>query len=499
MGKDYNLKVNKKLKKYWGFDSLKEKQIEVINSFLNKNDVIGLLPTGYGKSLCYLLPPLVKKKVIFIVSPLISLMEDQKEKLQELNLPVACLHGNNMRKDKEIFDIIDGNIKIVYMSPEYLVNGEGFELAKTLFENKMLGFLAVDESHCISVWGHDFRNSYLKLKIFREKFPKIPILALTATATRQVVEEISNLLNLKEPKLIKARFDRPNLYLKCVKVDKLYEKIDGEEVICRDIVNNNLKPYLNKYNDGSKIIIYMNSRKNCQDMTEVIKSMGFQADCYHAGLSKGLRNKIQTQFSSGNINIIISTVAFGMGIDQIVRCVLIFGAPSSIEDYYQQIGRAGRDSKPAETILFFQYKNIAISKHLNKKANMDFNIIKHKSRCLDTMARYFYTNTCRRRFILEYFGEIPKFFCCSNCDNCCENDMKDYTVKIHDCLFNKKHVNKVFNSKDVNILLKNNIIDIRDRFCQSIHNWKKIIELNHLNKPNKNINNLPNKYRIKLA
>ena len=162
------------------------------------------------------------------------------------------------------------------MSPEYLVNGEGFELAKTLFENKMLGFLAVDESHCISVWGHDFRNSYLKLKIFREKFPKIPILALTATATRQVVEEIALLLNLKEPKLIKAKFDRPNLYLKCIKVDKLYEKDDGEEIISKDIVNNNLKPYLNKYNDGSKIIIYMNSRKNCQDMTDVIKNMGFK-------------------------------------------------------------------------------------------------------------------------------------------------------------------------------------------------------------------------------
>lgn len=476
-------KINKNLKKYWNFDSLKDKQMKVILNFLQKKDVVALLPTGYGKSMCYLIPPLVKKKTIFIISPLISLMEDQKDKLKELKLPVACLHGNNPNKNKEIYDIIDGNIKIVYMSPEFLVNGEGMELATTLNKNKQLGFLAVDESHCISVWGHDFRNSYLNIKDFREKFPKIPIMALTATATERVTNEIVQLLQLKDPVLIKARFDRPNLYLKCVELEK-----DNE-----DYKYKKLKPWLDKYKDN-KIIIYMNSRKNCDDLSELLNSKQLNTNSYHAGLSKGLRHKIQNSFSSGETNIIISTVAFGMGIDQIVRCVLIFGAPSSIEDYYQQIGRAGRDDKPAETILFFQYKNIAISKHMNKrKGDLNREMIAHKSNCLDTMAKYFYTPTCRRRYILQYFGEIPKFFCCNNCDNCCDKNLTDYTEKIYNCIIENNKLDKIFTVKEINMLVKNNIIDFYNNFNKDIKNWKKILEIN-----NKNLNNMPKKYRILL-
>ena len=190
-------KAKKILQKYWGFSELKDKQINVINELLLGNDVIGLLPTGYGKSMCYLIPPLVTKKAILIISPLISLMDDQKEKLTKMNIPVSALHGNNKDKDREIFEIIDGNIKIIYMSPEYLVKGDGLELAKSLIESNLLGFLAVDEAHCVSVWGHDFRPEYLKIREFRNLYPNIPILAVTATATKLVTSEITNFLNLQ--------------------------------------------------------------------------------------------------------------------------------------------------------------------------------------------------------------------------------------------------------------------------------------------------------------
>jgi len=494
-------KINKVVKKYWGFDSLKDKQMEIVTNFIKKKDVIGLLPTGYGKSMCYLVPPLVKKKVIFIISPLISLMEDQKEKLEEMNIPVSCLHGNNFNKDKEIFEIIDGNINIVYMSPEFLIRGDGLELANTLNEDKKLGFLAVDESHCISVWGHDFRSEYLKIKNFRTMFPKIPFLAVTATATFQVINEVALHLTLREPLLVRANFDRPNLFLKCIKV----ETTDQSEIVKM------IEPYLTKYR-YSKIIIYTNSRKDCVDYSDKInKKYKVNSQAYHAGMSKKMRFKIQTNFSTGECNIIVSTVAFGMGIDQIVRCVLIFGAPSSIEDYYQQIGRAGRDKEPADTVLFFQYKNIVIGKHMcSKKTDMmSQDVIKHKKKSLDIMAKYFYTNGCRRRYILSYFGQIPKFFCCYNCDNCCDRKLKNYTNKIKKLMFSEEIINKIktstlieeiFSKKQIKILIKNNLIkDFSQKkysykyiVSDELNNWKKVLQVNN------KIKKIPEKYKIKL-
>jgi superfamily II DNA helicase RecQ len=240
---------------------------------------------------------------------------------------------------------------------------------------------------------------------------------------------------------------------------------------------------------------------------------------YHAGMSKGMRYKIQTQFSEGDINIIVSTVAFGMGIDQIVRCVLIFGAPNSIEDYYQMIGRAGRDGFVAETILFFQYKNIIVGKHMNSKKtqavnntdpfedNMEQNtdskesaeILKNKQLCLDRMAKYFYTKTCRRRFILEYFGQIPKFFCCYNCDNCSEKVMVDYTDRIKNIVFNKTKAkiqySDVFNEDELMTMSKANLISkTGDRYyeCTILKNWIKLLTVNNL------IDCIPKKYKILL-
>ena len=482
---EYNNKIKELLNKYWKIDNLKEKQTEIIMNYLNGHDVVGLLPTGYGKSLCYLLPPLITDKIMFIISPLISLMEDQKEKLVEMDIPVACLHGNNFNKDREIFNIIDGNIKIVYMSPEYLIRGDGLELATSLMEQDKLGYLAIDESHCISSWGHDFRDDYLKVNRFRKHFPNIPIMAVTATATMKVVEDIIANLNMKNPKITVANFDRPNIYLKCIGV--------------KDILLESIEPWIEKY-EGHKLIIYTNKREQTNELSkEINKKYGTISSYYHAGMSKVLRNKIQTKFNNSTYNIIVSTVAFGMGIDQTVRCVIIFGSPNSIEEYYQMIGRAGRDGDAAESVLFFQYRNVAISTSIAKKSGLDKEIIDCKIRGLNKMANYFYFPGCRRRFILEYFGQVPKFFWCNYCDNCCEDKMVDLTKKLVEVLFNKKKYQDVFTAKELEMLEKHNLIinnGTNGSYYESlltIKNWKKIIESNkYLEK------GIPNKYLIKL-
>jgi RecQ family ATP-dependent DNA helicase len=434
-------KVTKILQKYWGYSELKKKQIDVINELLLGNDVIGLLPTGYGKSMCYLIPPLVSNKTMIIISPLISLMDDQKDKLLKLGIPVSALHGNNKHKDSEIFEIIDGKIKIIYMSPEYLIKCDGLELVKTLVENNLLGFLAIDEAHCISLWGHDFRSEYLQIKEFRKLYPNIPILAVTATATNIVVNEIAKNLNLNNAKIIKANFDRPNLFLKNVeyvkdKVDKKVKKPKMKDItdVKKDIDMNLLIPYIEKYKND-KIIIYTNSRQACVNVSNeinILNSNKFISEAYHAGMSKNIRETVQNNFTDGTTQIIVSTIAFGMGIDQIVRCVIIIGAPSSIESYWQQIGRAGRDNLPAETVLFFRYQSLIISKKMLEKENLKPAIKQNKKKNLDIMGEYFFLKTCRRRFVLEHFNQQPTFFCCDNCDNCCNPNLQDITKFILD-------------------------------------------------------------------
>lgn len=450
-------KAKKILKKYWNIDNLKDKQYEVINHLLLGNDVIGLLPTGYGKSMCYLIPPLVTKKVIFIISPLISLMDDQKEKLIKMNIPCATLHGNNMNKDNEIEQIMEGIIKIVYMSPEYLIKSDGLQLAENLIESGKLGYFAIDEGHCVSSWGHDFRPEYAKINIFRQKFPEIPILAITATATDNVCTDISKVLNLNNPKLIVASFDRPNLYLKIdfPQNDKKKKKITKDVKIL---------PYIEKY-PNDKIIIYTNSRDDTEKISLALNKLKNNcSEAYHAGLNKDVREEIQTRFITGITNVIVSTIAFGMGIDQIVRCVLIFGAPSSIEEYYQQIGRGGRDGLPCETVLFFDYSKIVIGRHFLKDIKNPI-LYRVKKNNLDNVSKFAFIQTCRRKYILEYFSEQCNFFTCKKCDNCIEQklvDMTDIIYKIPIKSLNENK-NKYFND----------IIDC-DTF-DNIIKWRKYI------------------------
>lgn len=430
----WTIKAEKLLKKYWNIEKLKDEQYEIINNLLLGNDVIGLLPTGGGKSMTFILPPLLVKKIILIISPLISLMEDQKEKLDSKRIPCSALHSNNVNKLEDIENILLGNIKIVFMSPEYLIS-DGLELADKLYKKGILGFLAIDEAHCISSWGHDFRPEYKQINTFRNKYNDIPILALTATATNKVKDDIISSLELNNAIVIRGSFDRPNLYLEISEIpkeDKIIFK--NKKSTIKTVSVDKIKlviPFIQKYPD-EKIIIYVNSRDDTLELsTELNKIYPNISEGYHAGLSKKKRNTIQSDFITGTIKVIICTIAFGMGIDQIVRCVIIFGCPSSIEEYYQQIGRCGRDGTHAETVLYFDYKNFHIAEWMLKDIKFKFpTLYQSKIRNLNNM-KYLINekNTCRRKYILAYFNEIYKTNNCKNCDNCLKNYNKESVIK----------------------------------------------------------------------
>jgi RecQ family ATP-dependent DNA helicase len=470
-------KAKKILKKYWNYDGLKDKQIEVINELLLGNDIIALLPTGYGKSMCYTLPPLITKKIIFIISPLISLMDEQKEKLLEKKINVVVLHSNNKNRNTDIANVLEGKILIVYMSPEYLILN-GLELADKLIKKNLLGYLAIDESHCLSAWGHDFRQSYLQIKKFREIYPDIPIMAVTATATQIVVNEIGTKLLLNNPTIVRCSFDRANLFLKCEIIPKYVKK--GKLKVTEQkhtFIVETIKHYINKYLN-QKIIIYINSREDTESIVCEINKWNNCSNAYHAGLSSFERDDVLNKFISDEVKVVIATTAFGMGIDQIVRCVLIFGCPKSIEEYWQQIGRGGRDGIISETVLFFDFQKYAMYKILTKGPTK-FNILNK----LKQMEDFVNTTVCRRRFIIEYFGlgkgenyfDHHTYFC-NQCDNCTEKKLVDITKDLYNSQFNNSKTNIIIDKIDYNI----------------INDWKKYITLN-----NYNIDTLPKKLLIK--
>lgn len=484
-------KAKKYLKKYWNIDSLKEKQYEAINELLLGNDVIALFNTGYGKTLCYHIPPIITKKIMIIISPLISLMDDQKEKLDNMNIPCSVLHSNNSNKNQEIKQIMNGEIRIVYMSPEYLINGYGLELCSELIEIDKLGYFAIDEAHCISMYGCDFRPEYGRLKKFRELFPDIPIIALTATATEIVCNDIIKLLNMNNPVTVKTSFDRPNLYLKiedCIReVTKKTRngiKTENKQIPKEELVI----PYIEKYiND--KIIIYTNTRKDTESLSDKLIKLNYNCDAYHAGLSKQTREDIQQRFSEGETKIIISTTAFGMGIDQIVRCVIVIGYPSSIEEFYQQIGRGGRDGLKCETILYYNTCGYKIAEYMLKDIKMNNPLIyKVKLDNLKKVKNMRYVKTCRRKYILEYFNEKCDFFTCGNCDNCCEQKLTDMTTELWSLIFKSNNLLNVI-SEIKKKYIENNDLDLLGPLIQ----WKKYIIENNIS-----LDKLPNNLKILL-
>jgi len=403
-------KYEKILRKYFGHKKFRNKQLDIIKSVLNGKDVCVVMATGAGKSMCYQYPSVYTIKITIVISPLISLMNDQMIKLNKLNIPTICVNSTVGNKNTILQEIIDNKYRLVYMTPEYLIGAKGF--IKKLNKKKLLTMIAIDECHCISDWGHQFRPSYKELKCLRKWVPSIPIGLYTATATLTVQNDIINIMNLNKPKIFRSSFDRPNIYLKVSQKSKN--------------IMDDLLPYLN--NDESTII-YCQTRKQTEYIVSLLKKENISCGFYHAGMYDMDREFEQNEFMIDKIKVMVATVSMGMGIDKIIRKIIHYGLPPNLSDYVQKTGRAGRDNKPSECILFYSLNDINTNSYFINQIK-DRAYMEHQQKLSAVMKKYIYLDSCRRKYILAYFGEEYEKDNCESCDNCkkdAKSVKKDFT------------------------------------------------------------------------
>lgn len=400
--------MEKLLKKYFGYDKFRSNQKDIIHNVISGKDTLVLMPTGGGKSISFQIPALHLNGVTIVISPLISLMKDQVESLKLNKIPAEYLSStmSQIDQDEILFRTINNEVKLLYISPERLATKSFRDFLKKI----NLSLITIDEAHCISEWGHDFREDYRKLKSLKSDFPLIPIIALTATATTKVKNDILKQLNLDEPKVFQTSFNRENLNIQV-----------------RDKKNSLAKILaLVEKNKNESIIIYCHSRKDCENLSDELNKYGFKSIVYHAGLSSKKRDLNQELFINDKVNIIVATIAFGMGIDKSnVRLVIHNTFSKSIEGYYQEIGRAGRDGLESNCVLFYSKEDKRKHEFFINYSNSS-NSRKESNIKLQDMISFCETSKCRKKFILEYFGENFNIENCGSCDICLNlEDKKD--------------------------------------------------------------------------
>ncbi len=410
------------LKQYYGYDVFRKGQEQIIQSILQKQDTFGIIPTGGGKSVCFQIPAMVFSGVTLVISPLISLMKDQIEALDQLGIPATFINSSlDYYEVKERIEACkDGKYKLIYIAPERLDSVE----FKSLVQALSIDLVAVDEAHCVSQWGHDFRPSYRSIASFIEGLESRPaVAAFTATATAEVKNDVIKQLGLINPNVIITGFDRKNLYFSVQKA------VDKEQFLLQ---------FLERHKDEVGII-YAATRKEVNKLYESLYYKGFSAARYHAGMNDLRRNKAQEAFIFDDVNVMVATNAFGMGIDKSnVRYVIHYNMPKNIEAYYQEAGRAGRDNEPSECILLFSPKDVVLQRFMIQNNIISDERKQFEYNRLQTMVDYCHTTNCLRKYILEYFGEEYLEENCSNCSICAdETELFDITLdaqKIFSCI-----------------------------------------------------------------
>ena len=390
------------LQTYFGYTSFRPAQEAPVESLLNNEDVVAIMPTGAGKSICFQIPALCKSGLTVVFSPLISLMKDQVDGLVDQNIPAALINSTLTQTEfnKTMYDVRSGNIKLLYIAPERL----GSNFFCNVLRSMPISQVIVDEAHCISQWGHDFRPSYRLIGDWLASLPKRPVVgAFTATATKAVENDIKTLLGLDHANVYVTGFDRPNLSFSVVRTPKRMDYVVD---------------YVRRHSHENGII-YCSTRKDVERVYDNLTRAGIQTGYYHAGLSDEMRQDMQNKYAFDQLQVMVATNAFGMGIDKSnVRYVLHYQMPRNMESYYQEAGRAGRDGAPAECILLYSGQDVRVHKYLIEQGHLEPQREQVELRKLQSMIDYCFCSTCLRKYMLAYFGEIVPWLECSNCSSC---------------------------------------------------------------------------------